>query len=181
MPLVCPAGYKVERLGESHICQPFSCGKPDLDSFILQQAGQSSRKGTAATHVLVPVDSMQIVGYVTLASASVPFQDLPVDLSKPLKLPKSGPMPATLLARLAIDVAHQRRGLGGFLMLYALEICAKSSLEIGSSMVVLDAIDEEMARYYATYGFVSLVDRPLRMVLPMGTVQKLLAERQPVE
>jgi predicted GNAT family N-acyltransferase len=118
---------------------------------------------------------MQIVGYVTLASASVPFQELPGDLSRPLKLPKSGPMPATLLARLAIDRSHQKRGLGAFLMLYALEICLRHSLEIGSSMVVLDAIDDEMAKYYATYGFVALTDRPLRMVLPMGTIQKLLA------
>jgi predicted GNAT family N-acyltransferase len=174
VPLSCPAGYQIEHLNDSHIRQPFSCGKVELDLFISQTAGQSARKGTSATHVIVPVNSLQIVGYVSLASAQVPFQELPTELAKPLKLPKKGLMPATLLGRIAVDAAHQKRGLGSFLMHYALDICSRSSLDIGSSMVVLDALDNEIAKLYASYGFVPLVDHPLRMVLPMATIRKLL-------
>ena len=175
MPLLCPEGYIVERLNSQHDCQSFSCGKIQLDAFIREQATQGGRKQTSATHVLVALENIStIVGYVTLVSATIPFHELPRSLAKKLNLPTKGWMPATLLARLAVNSQYQKRGFGKFLLLYALDICQKLSTEIASCMVVLDAIDEDLKRWYSSYGFVPLKADSMRLVLPMATVRTLL-------
>ncbi|HEY3777111.1 MAG TPA: hypothetical protein VGL35_03560 [Rhizomicrobium sp.] len=43
---------------------------------------------------------------------------------------------------------------------------------VGSSMVVVDALDERAAAFYAAHGFVRLPDSP-RLVLPMRTIAKM--------
>lgn len=176
MPLLCPEGYAVERLNAQHDCQSFSCGKTPLDVFIREQAGQAGRKQTSSTHVLVARGNSLVVGYVALVSANVPFHDLPSSLSRKLKLPTKGLMPATLLGRLAVDAQYQRRGFGRFLLLYALDVCQRLSVEIASCMVVLDAIDEESKQWYVGYGFVPLTNDPMRLVLPMATARTLLQD-----
>ena len=175
--LLCPEGFGVELLNERHDRRSFSCGKPQLDRFIKEQAGQGRRKGISATHVLVELENISVVvGYVSLASANIPFHDLPVNLARKLRLPTEGLMPATLIGRLAVDARYQKRGLGEFLLLYALETCHRVSLEVGSCMAVLDAIDEESKRWYTRYGFVPLTNNETRLVLPMGTIDALLSD-----
>ena len=73
---------------------------------------------------------------------------------------------ATLIGRLA--VAKDRRGqrLGAVLLADALRRAFESASTVGSSMVIVDALDEPAAGFYATHGFVRLPDSP-RLVLPM--------------
>jgi hypothetical protein len=51
-----------------------------------------------------------------------------------------------------------------------------SAETVGSSMVVVDAVDEGAAAFYAAHGFVRLPDS-MRLVLPMRTVERLVAGR----
>ena len=48
----------------------------------------------------------------------------------------------------------------------ALQRAFESASTVGSSMVIVDALDEPAARFYAAHGFVRLPDS-LRLVLPM--------------
>jgi hypothetical protein len=48
----------------------------------------------------------------------------------------------------------------------ALQRAFESASTVGSSMVVVDALDESAAGFYAAHGFVRLPDS-LRLVLPM--------------
>jgi hypothetical protein len=48
---------------------------------------------------------------------------------------------------------------------------------VGSSMIVVDAMDERAAGFYEAYGFVRLVDS-MRLILPMQTTASLI-EREP--
>ena len=45
---------------------------------------------------------------------------------------------------------------------------------VGSSMVVVDALDERVAAFYSAHGFLHLPESS-RLVLPMKTVAKLFA------
>ena len=84
-------------------------------------------------------------------------------------------MSATLIGRLAIATSHQGRGLGGDLLVRALRKADESADVVGSSIVVVDALDESAARFYAAHGFIRLPDSP-RLILPMQTLAALFAK-----
>jgi GNAT superfamily N-acetyltransferase len=67
-----------------------------------------------------------------------------------------------------LAVAKDRQGqrLSSILLADALQRAFASAGTVGSSMVIVDALDEGAARFYAAHGFVRLPDS-LRLVLPM--------------
>jgi predicted GNAT family N-acyltransferase len=73
---------------------------------------------------------------------------------------------ATLIGRLAVAKDRQGQHLGAVLLADALQRAFESASTIGSSMVIVDAVDEPAAGFYAAHGFVRLPDSP-RLVLPM--------------
>ncbi len=60
------------------------------------------------------------------------------------------PVPVMLLARLALDRSKQGRHLGGHLLVEALRRCARGSREFGARAVIVDAINDQAADFYAT-------------------------------
>jgi hypothetical protein len=44
---------------------------------------------------------------------------------------------------------------------------------VGSSMIVVDALDEQAARFYEARGFTRLIDS-MRLILPLRTVTSLI-------
>ena len=58
----------------------------------------------------------RVIGYYTIAAGALLFEDVPADTSR--KLPKH-PVPVVLLARLAVDLTMQGKGLGEGLLLDA--------------------------------------------------------------
>ena len=72
---------------------------------------------------------------------------------------------ATLLGRLAVAKSRQGGGLGGLLLADALQRAYASAAIVGSSMVVVDAINEHAAAFYEAYGFIRLPNS-LRSVMP---------------
>ena len=81
---------------------------------------------------------------------------------------------ATLIGRLAVDVTYRGRGIGSFLLAHALRLAWESAGVVGSSMVIVDAIDEAAARFYVAHGFLRLSDAR-RLILPMRTIAPLVA------
>jgi GNAT superfamily N-acetyltransferase len=78
------------------------------------------------------------------------------------------------LARLAVDRRFQGQGIGGQLLLSAGRRCLLASAEVGGVVFVIDAKNERMARRYASYGAVPLLDAPLSLVLPLATIEAAL-------
>ena len=72
----------------------------------------------------------------------------------------------TLIGRLAIAKDQQGQCLGSILLADAFLRAFESASTVGSSMVVVDALDEAAAGFYAAHGFVRLPDS-LRLVMPM--------------
>ena len=80
---------------------------------------------------------------------------------------------ATLLRRLAVSREFQGRGLGSNLLAKALKRAFTNAAQVGSSMVVVDAIDENAANFYKANGFTQLPES-MRLVLPMQTIAAMI-------
>ena len=71
-----------------------------------------------------------------------------------------------MIGRLAVGKDRQGQRLGAVLLAEALQRAVESASTVGSSMVIVDALDEAAAGFYAAHGFVRLPDS-LRLVLSM--------------
>jgi GNAT superfamily N-acetyltransferase len=160
--------WSVERLEKSHQRGDFCCGKQSLDQFLQQLVGQYERRKLGRTFVAVRSGEKRVVGYYTLASSCVSFQNLPENAAK--RLPKH-PVPVVLLARLAIDQTVQGLGLGKRLLTDALRRCLELSDTLGIYAVEVDAIDEGARQFYEKFGFVSLEDDSCHLYLPIKTIE----------
>ena len=125
----------------------------------------------AAVFVLIQAADGRIAGYYTLSSASLRADDLPRELTK--ALPRYSHLPATLLGRLAVDASFRGWGLGETLLLDALRRAWQVTSQIGSLWVIVDAGSDRARRFYARYGFLSLPDSPMRLFLPMNSIEGL--------
>ena len=165
------ADWRIERLERSHERQAFACGKPPLDEFIVRLVSQYEKRNLGRTYVAVSQGERRVVGYYTLASGAIAFQNLPEATAR--KLPKH-PVPVILLARLAVDRSAQGQGLGEGLLLDALDRSLGLADKVGIHAVEVDAIDEPARAFYEKYGFTALPDSPLHLYLPLSTIRDSL-------
>jgi len=119
----------------------------------------------SACFVLVPeADPGRIAGYYTLSQTAVVGQQLPVALAK--RLPRYPELGATLIGRLARDIAWKGQQVGRLLLIDALRRCVRYSAEVGAVVVVTDPKDDKARKFYGDHGFLALDER--RMFLPMS-------------
>jgi len=166
--------YRVEPLSKQHDRTGFFCGVEALDAYLKTQASQDMRRKANAVFVMVePKAPDIIVGYFSLCAFALEQGVVPKAARK--HLPRYPLVSATLIGRLAVSREHQRRGIGAMLLARALRKAYDNASIVGSSMIVVDAIDGNAMGFYAAHGFVRLNDSP-RMILPMSVVGQLVGE-----
>lgn len=163
--------FRIEPLGD-HDRAAFSCGVEALDRYLREQAAQDARKRAAAPFVLVTAEN-RIAGYYTLSSSIILADDLSPETIRPLKWPRYPELPATLIGRLARDVAFRGQGIGKLLLVDALKRASRA--EIASLAVIVDAKDDHARQFYIDQGFIPFPDTRNRLFLPMKTVEKLFS------
>jgi GNAT superfamily N-acetyltransferase len=163
--------FFLEPLNKHHDRKAFSCGIEPLDKYFRTQARQDIDKKVAATFVLVDSQTSQIAGFYTLSATTIPMPELPEAIAK--RLPRYPFVPATLIGRLAVDKRYQGKKLGEFLLLDALKRSWDQTRQIGAAAVVVDAKNEAALGFYLKMGFIQFRDDPMRLFLPMKTVEKL--------
>lgn len=82
------------------------------------------------------------------------------------RFPRYPLVSCNLIGRLAIAKDQQGQRLGSVLLADALQRAYESANTVGSSMVIVDALDEVAAGFYAVHGFVRLPDS-LSLVMPI--------------
>src|SRR5262249_14356710 len=122
----------------------------------------------ARTYVIIDEqgDKRRLAGYFSLATASVERASVAV-LPALDRLPRF-PIPAILLARLAVDARVQGQGLGRYLFEEALRLTLNLATAgpVAFRLLVTDAVDERAAQFYERFGLARLGDGPpCRMVL----------------
>ncbi len=164
--------FLLEPLGKQHDRDGFSCGVESLDAYLKTQASQDMRRKANAVFVLVPEGApSKIAGYFTLCACGLSPGAIPEEARK--HLPRYPMVSATLLGRLAVGKELQGRGIGSILLAKALAKAYENAAVVGSSMVVVDAIDENAAGFYQAHGFISLPES-MRLILPMRTIAELM-------
>jgi len=162
---------RIERFDrEKHQRDEFRSGKPSLDDFLHARVSQYEKRKLGKTYVAVCTGATRVLGYYTISSSSLQFAHLPEKVAK--KLPKH-PVPAILLARLAVDQSIHGQGLGSDLLLDALHRIADISTNLGVFAVEVDAIDQDALAFYQRFGFQSLLDDELHLFMQIETVEKM--------
>ncbi len=168
------ADIAIVPLDDHHNRAGFTCGVERLDSYLQTQAGQDVRRHANGVFVLVDkADSGRVLGYHTLCATALAPGDVPEAARK--HIPRYPLVSATLIGRLAVATDRQGQRLGAVLLADALRRALASAETVGSSMIVVDALDEGAAAFYAAHGFVRLPES-LRLVLPMRAVERLMAK-----
>ena len=116
-------------------------------------------------------DNKTICGFYSLSPTSVGYARTPEIIRRGLA---RHDVPGFRLARLAVDRRFQGHGIGGQLLLAAGRRCLLASAEVGGVMLVIDAKNERVAGWYASYGAVPLLDAPLSLLLPLTTIEAAL-------
>lgn len=161
-----------EPISRQHNREAFDCGDPALNDFLRRYARQTHELGAAKTFVAVRDDDPTVVlGFYSLSSASIKFSSTPAVLTRGLA---RHDVPVFRLGRLAVDKPLKGNGLGGQLLLCAGRRCIHAAQEVGGIALLIDAKNEGVARWYARYGAVPLLDAPLSLLLPLVTIQQAL-------
>ena len=139
-----------------------------LDEYLQRFARQHANAKVSRTYVATDVST--ILGFYALAMSAIRRENLP---SRHLSRFPNFPLPVARLARLAVDVHHQRQGIGELILADALQRCLLLSEEIGMIGVVVDAKDERARGWYERYEFERLPDLPLTLWLPAAAIARL--------
>lgn len=163
---------RIEALASHHDRADFTCGVDSLDRYLRTQASQDVKRKANGVFILVELDSPDLVlGYYTLCATSLQQGEVPLAARK--HVPRYPLVSATLIGRLAVAEARQGEGLGAVLLADAVRRAYASADTVGSSMLVVDAINDRAAAFYEGHGFARLPDS-LRLVLPMRAIQRMV-------
>ena len=161
-----------EPLGNHHRLDEFRCGEPALDEWLKRHARAAQASDSARVYVVTLDDRETVVGYYALAAAQVVPEDA---TSRTLKgQPRTRPLPAILLARLAVDERHQGAGLGRSLLQDVLLRCAEAAEAIGARVLLVHAKHESAKQWYMQFAFEESPTDPLQLLMLLKDVRAFL-------
>ena len=167
------ANVSIAPLSTRHDRTLFDCGRAELNEYLRRYARQHAEAGVSRTFVASPVDEpTRTLGYYSLAATSVAFQSLSAEMTR--RLPRH-PVPAALLARLAVDRGSQGTGLGSILVADAYERVLLASEQLGIYLLIIHAKDDDAKRFYMRLNAVPLPDEPLHLVVDVRVIRAAVA------
>ena len=157
-----------ERLGQQHDRASFRCTRePALEKYLTEsgRAARENAKSISAVFVLLDSENeRRIAGYFTLSNTALIPSTVPVSIAK--KLPRYDSWGALKLGRMARHDDYAEMGIGPILIARAFQTALTIEKQTGSFALVVDAKNSALASWYASLGFISLIDSPLRLFIP---------------
>jgi len=153
----------------------FDCGEASMNNFLSRSACRDMGLGISTTWVLpsgavTEGKKIPVAAYYTLSSATVTRDQVPTEKSHP---PYS--LPVVLLAKLAIDVNHQRKGLGSKVLVETLRHSAiLTDRGLPAIGLILDVLNDEALAFYQKFDlFEPCTDDPRRLFVPMNVLKQI--------
>jgi ribosomal protein S18 acetylase RimI-like enzyme len=162
--------YAIEALSKQHDRSKFACGNDRIDAYFRETVSQDVKRNYAICFVARELATHTVAGFCTLSSSNVPLTDVPETLAR--KLPRYPTVPAVLIGWLARHQEYRGSNLGAVLLFDAIKTVA--SAPIGAHAVFAHAIDDEAAKFYASFGFIPLAEQPRTLFLPIASARQLL-------
>jgi len=166
------AAWHEEPINKKHDREGFDCGEEALNEFLRRYARRSHDLGGAKTFLAIDeADKKTVLGFYSVSPASVEYARTPEIIRRRLA---RHDVPGFRLARLAVDRRFHGQGIGGQLVLAAGKRCLLASAEVGGAVLVIDAKNEKVAKWYGSFGAMPLLDAPLSLLLPLATIEAAL-------
>lgn len=146
----------------------FDCGDSAMNAFLRNHARKNHERGASKTFLAVAKGDAAILGFYTLSPAEAELERVPEELKRGLGRYAVG---GFRLARIAVSRSQQGKGLGGQLLMAAGLRCIRAAAQVGGTLMFIDAKDERVAKWYRSYGALSLDDRPLSLFLPLASFE----------
>jgi len=143
----------------------FSSGNLNLDQWLKKYSGQSEDRGQSRTFFAINKNSYELLGYYASAFGEVSSSEADENLGE-----SRYSRPAYLIARLAIDSRWQGYGIGRLLLFDALDRATRASSLAGLELVIVDAIDEQVVKFYEDVGFIPFSPGSTRLFITMKRV-----------
>lgn len=157
-----------EHLTAEHDVSAFDSGTPELDNWLKRRALANEALGTSRTYVVTA--GGRVVAFYALANGAVAHKDV----SAKTKRNMPDPIPVMVLARLAVDSAWQKHGLGAALLKDALLRTLAAAQIAGIRAVLLHAMSDDAKRFYERAGFHECPVDPMMMMITLAEVEKNL-------
>jgi len=134
-----------EALADHHDLNGFRCRSTEQGEWLRRYARQSSRAGSTRVFVVTEPGADLVVAYYAWCMAQIHTEAAPQRLRK-----GAGryPQPIALLARLGVDVDHERRGLGVGLLQDIFIRLVELSDDIGCRGLLVHAESEQARAFY---------------------------------
>lgn len=139
---------RIEKLQRAHAVDQFTCGKADLDRFLVRLALQAQQANASQTYV--GLSGATLVGFYTLVAGEIEHAKAPERVVK--GMPRH-PIPILVLARLAVHSQWQNKRLGAGLLLDAMGRVLQVADIAGVRALAVHAKDDAAAAFYRHFGF----------------------------
>lgn len=159
-----------QALNAKHQLDDFDCGKPALNDWLVRHAMQAQSSGSARTCVVV--EGGRVVGYFSLAVGQADAMEVPDRIRKGMG---SYPIPVVILARLAVSLQDQGKGIGMGMLQEAIRRTMAIADQAGVRALLTHPIDEEASRFYRRFGFESSPIREQQLLLLLKDARRLLS------
>lgn len=160
----------VTLLDGNHDLTEFSCGKSELDTWLVRYA--LTNQALNATRTYVTCEGKVVRGYFSLAPSSVQFENAPPRIRAGLG---RYPVPVILLARLAVDTRVQGNRVGESLLLDFLGRSLEASRAIGGVAVLVHALDDDARAFYEKYDFERSPTNEYHLMMLMSDIAATLS------
>lgn len=175
-----PSARFVELDKTIHNRTAFDCGEEELNVFLREFAAKHRNLGISKTMVLPSLgDNSIICSWYTLSTATIDRRSLPIKLAK--RLPHY-PIPAILIAQLAVAKEAQGQQLGKLTLFSAMQDAYELNLQQPSWAVTVDALNDNAQAFYESFGF-QVINSPgsrVHLYLRMVDVAQLVNPEQAI-
>lgn len=152
-----------------HDISGFTSGEPELDTWLRHHALTAARARVARTFVWADGDGTRVVAYYALSAHAVAREQAPTRIGRGVP----DPVPAALIAKLALDRALRGRRLGDVLLADALErIIAAGNEGPAIRAIVVDTATAAGRGLYTRFGFVPAPGHADRMIVRAETIAR---------
>ena len=155
-------------LTEAHDCSGFDCGRPTLNQWLTQRALRNQFAGASRTYVAC--DPVRVFAYYALASGAVAARKATGRFQRNMP----DPIPVVVLARLAVDLGYQGRGLSRALLQDAGRRVMSAADAIGIRGLLVHALDDAARGLYEHLGFDPSPLDPMTLMITLSDLRASL-------